>query len=413
MRRLVITVDEDAFGGEPNAWTPILGIPFLARSILTALSVVGEVVVLVDGADESLEKRVRGELGRQIARRAAVRLHRRDDLAVLRYLADDLIVVDWRTFLDQRLLEELFVPIDGEVERLGIQLIHSPLIYPQLIRFPSGLSSLPESFFEPELSSSETFEVSRLPTRLRGFDDVPEVADRLILNLCLPASQVGVLRAGFSRLMSLPLTRLLAELGIRSNHVSVFSLVLGLLGGVCAALFGGHGLVIASFAFLTVTLLDRCDGDLARLQHDSSSIGAWLDALADDVAVLSFIVGVSLNLRDLTNERWPLWLGGVAATTTILVFAMLYLRVRLATGSVRRSHYRWAISQRLAGIKGWRALLLRSFRIVLERDVFAVAFCLLALLRLQAPLLFVALGLSSVAFVGVAIELVLVLRTSV
>lgn len=408
MRRLLITVDESAFGEQPGAFVPVLGMSFLARSVLTSLLVVGEVVILVDATGPGLEERLRRRLGPEVAGRAALRIYRADDPSALRFLADDLIVVDWRTFVDPPLLLELFDHDCGEVARIGVELAGSGLAYPQLERFPRGLRELPLRVGASDDGPNERFGISRMPLRLTRMEDAETVADRLLVELTRPVTQVGVVRASLYSLLSLRLTRQLAIRGVSSNQLSTFSLILGLCGGALAAFFGGNGLIAASLAFLLVTLLDRSDGDLARLQHDSSMLGEWLDTLADDLAVLAFVIGVSWNLFLVTGAAWPLWLGSFASAATIAVFGMIYARVRLVTGSVRRSHYRWEISRRIDTLTGWRAVVMRGLRMALKRDVFAIVLCLLAIMQLQAPLLLAALALSCVAFIGVAVELVLV-----
>ncbi len=91
-------------------------------------------------------------------------------------------------------------------------------------------------------------------------------------------------------------TRLSARLvatGITPNQITVISFLLSLVGaGFLAAgqyafgLFGGLLVQLAS-------IIDGCDGEIARLKHLSSARGAWLDTVLDRYADVAIALGVT------------------------------------------------------------------------------------------------------------------------
>ncbi|MBK9757261.1 MAG: CDP-alcohol phosphatidyltransferase family protein [Nannocystis sp.] len=101
----------------------------------------------------------------------------------------------------------------------------------------------------------------------------------------------------FNVRLSIPVARLLSYTPIRPNHVTFVSAMFGVaaawsvLGGTPAALALGA-------VFLQIqSLLDGCDGQLARLRFQMSVFGQWFDNVADDVIDILFIVclGVALG----------------------------------------------------------------------------------------------------------------------
>lgn len=83
----------------------------------------------------------------------------------------------------------------------------------------------------------------------------------------------------FSALLSL-----LTRLGIKANHVTLFSMFIFLIGAfsvVSTPLFG-------TLALLFSILLDGIDGSLARFQNDSSDGGALMDIVSDQLGMVLF-----------------------------------------------------------------------------------------------------------------------------
>lgn len=113
-----------------------------------------------------------------------------------------------------------------------------------------------------------------------------------------PKSADGFMAKHFDRHISLAVSRSIVETGISPNMMTVFSTVLGLLG---ALLFLGSGRAFFVAGALLVwahSVLDGCDGELARVRFQESAFGSDLDFWGDNLVhfVLFTCMGVGFWL---------------------------------------------------------------------------------------------------------------------
>ena len=108
------------------------------------------------------------------------------------------------------------------------------------------------------------------------------------------------------------LTRYLVGTSLTPNQVSLAS---GVLSGIAAALFlvDGYpalatGGLIAQFA----SILDGCDGEIARLKRLQSDFGAWFDAILDRYADAFLLFGLMWHDFATTSSRTSLAIGFAA-----------------------------------------------------------------------------------------------------
>jgi phosphatidylglycerophosphate synthase len=137
---------------------------------------------------------------------------------------------------------------------------------------------------------------------------------------------------------SMRITRLLARrsLAVTPNHVTIAAILLGLVAAWCASR-GSHAMfAIAGVLLECNSILDSCDGELARLRYQYSKLGQWLDNLSDDIVDNLFLVAVGLGL----GGPWR-WLGVAAAGGRLLVALTTYLDVYRRTGTGDVFAFRW------------------------------------------------------------------------
>jgi len=154
--------------------------------------------------------------------------------------------------------------------------------------------------------------------------DLPAAETWLLRSLIKPTE--GFMSRHFERRISLALTRRLCATAVTPNVMTLVSLAVGLAG---APLFlsSAPGYQLAgALLFLTHSILDGCDGELARLKFLESRWGAVLDVAGDNLvhsAVFACMaVGWSLHL----HSGWPILLGGVAIASTLSIAAVVYGR---------------------------------------------------------------------------------------
>jgi phosphatidylglycerophosphate synthase len=139
--------------------------------------------------------------------------------------------------------------------------------------------------------------------------------------------------ARMNRRISMPISRQLIKLPITPNMVSIFTLGVGIASGVFFA-FGGYWNVLAG-AVLSVwaSILDGCDGEVARFKLLESDFGCWLETVCDYLYYLLIFSGMTIGLIRTSDEKLYLTWGMLLLFGAVMSFLVTGLgRRRLAAG---------------------------------------------------------------------------------
>jgi phosphatidylglycerophosphate synthase len=148
----------------------------------------------------------------------------------------------------------------------------------------------------------------------------------------------------WNRLVARPLAAVLlvalAKTRVTPNQVTFGSLLVFVGAMVMLALQPGYPWLIASIAILELSyVLDCADGQLARLRHRSSPVGAHLDFLMDEIK--AFLLVAACGIRLWRADGHELWLAeallglAVVATAISLTTFMRRQEYLAATSSAR------------------------------------------------------------------------------
>jgi phosphatidylglycerophosphate synthase len=119
----------------------------------------------------------------------------------------------------------------------------------------------------------------------------------------------GFVSRHFNRHVSLFVSRRIAHTSISPNQISAFNLVLGVAGAIAAAQ-GTYAAILAGALLLELnSILDGCDGELARMRIQSSVLGEWLDTISDDLSNQGFFGGLAWGMFHATGTPLWAWLG--------------------------------------------------------------------------------------------------------
>ena len=98
------------------------------------------------------------------------------------------------------------------------------------------------------------------------------------------------------------ITKRLVKTAVTPNVVTLFNIVVGLAGAFFLAK-GVYGLqVLGSLLFLSSTILDGVDGELARLTLKETVFGHYLDIVGDNVVHVAVFFGIALGLYRHTSD---------------------------------------------------------------------------------------------------------------
>ena len=103
-----------------------------------------------------------------------------------------------------------------------------------------------------------------------------------------------------------PLSKQLIKTPLTPNMISVLINVIGFMSGPFYAL--GHP-VIGAICMQIATILDRCDGEVARIKLMETKKGQWVDTISDQVSMLSFYIGLPIGYYAINNSGWIIGLG--------------------------------------------------------------------------------------------------------
>ncbi|CAN5188152.1 hypothetical protein BH09MYX1_BH09MYX1_25730 [soil metagenome] len=112
----------------------------------------------------------------------------------------------------------------------------------------------------------------------------------------------GFVSRYLNRKLSLSVTRLLLSTSVTPNQMTFFAALFGIAGVITAWSADRWQLVLATLLVQTQSVLDGCDGEIARLKHLRSGIGEWLDQVSDDFVNIGFLVAVAHSLSQ--NGSW-------------------------------------------------------------------------------------------------------------
>jgi uncharacterized protein (TIRG00374 family) len=139
--------------------------------------------------------------------------------------------------------------------------------------------------------------------------------------------------ARLNRRISIPISRQFIKFPISANMVSIYTLGVGILSAAFFALGGYWNTVLGALLCLFASILDGCDGEVARMKLLESDFGCWLETVCDYVFYLFLLVGMTVGQWRSSGSKSYLAWGGVLLFGALASFlAVGWQRRRLATG---------------------------------------------------------------------------------
>jgi phosphatidylglycerophosphate synthase len=138
--------------------------------------------------------------------------------------------------------------------------------------------------------------------------------------------------AQMNRRISIPISRQLIKYPITPNMVTLFTLGVSFLAGVFFALGGYWNTLLGALLSVWASILDGCDGEVARLKLQVSKFGCWLETVCDYLYYLFIFVGMSIGLaRSRGTDAYLVWGGCLLVGAVASFLAVGYARHRFAS----------------------------------------------------------------------------------
>lgn len=145
----------------------------------------------------------------------------------------------------------------------------------------------------------------------------------------------------FYRPLAFLLVKAIYRTAITPNQLTLVSMVLGIVAGICYAFGTPVAFAAAGMFCLLYNIVDCSDGQLARMKHSGTPIGRILDGFADYVVSVAVYIGIGIGFAAPSSD--PLLYGlltvaaaaGNALTSALLDFYRnRYLDITLGRVSV-------------------------------------------------------------------------------
>ena len=155
--------------------------------------------------------------------------------------------------------------------------------------------------------------------------DVDDAEWRLLRGLVKDTD--GFMARNVERPISLRIARRLASTGITPNQVTLLSVGIGLCGALFFLSANWLWQTIGALLFLAHSILDGCDGELARLRFQESRFGGIVDYWGDNVVHIAVFACMAIGWSLSIGASWPLLLGVAAAFGNLGSAWFVYWRV--------------------------------------------------------------------------------------
>lgn len=212
-----------------------------------------------------------------------------------------------------------------------------PNVEVRAIADPTAAATIAQQLGAP-LVGADVVRLDR--TRFEGVRVVDEPSRRAAEDAVFGAlfrADLGFVARRLNKPLSVRFTRhVLCRSPITPNQITLFAAALGVAGCVLMATGWYAAVVLGLLLEHTQSVLDGCDGELARVRFQQSKLGAWLDTFVDDVLNVLMTAAAGIGVWRAGAGRWALavGLGGAAMLILSNLIIMRDMRRQKATGDL-------------------------------------------------------------------------------
>ncbi len=224
--------------------------------------------------------------------------------------------------------------------------------------------------------------------RVSNRADLPH-AERWLLQGLVKDTE-GFMSRHVERKISLAVTRRIVGTGFTPNQMTAVSVAIGVVGALFFLSSASAYQLIGALLFLLHSILDGCDGEIARLKYLESRFGGLLDFWGDNVVHSAVFVCIGLGWWMADGARLPLLLACSATVGGLLSAGFVYqqtMRHKSSEGPLFTSTTTSESPSRVSVLAD--ALARRDFiYLVVILSAFGKAYWFLILAAIGAPIFF-------------------------
>jgi CDP-L-myo-inositol myo-inositolphosphotransferase len=161
-------------------------------------------------------------------------------------------------------------------------------------------------------------------------EDLSHAKGLLLAGLSKPEED-GFIARSMNRSLSRWISERLVRTRLTPNTITLWSFLMCLSGAVLFGLGEYVWTLLAGLLIQAASVMDGCDGEVARLKFLSSRFGAWLDTVLDRYADVAIAAGICSG-QWLTTPGPAVWVGGLMATSGFLLASYMKKEYTLRYG---------------------------------------------------------------------------------
>lgn len=178
---------------------------------------------------------------------------------------------------------------------------------------PSLFSVLEKTIPDKKFYLTDAMKILAKEGRLRSYDikdgwwadidtkeDLQFAQNVLLRSLTKPDD--GVISRNVNRKVSTLISRFLLKTPLAPNHLSIITLLLATLTAFILSMGTSLGFLLGGILIQFVSIIDGCDGEVARLKFLESRFGAWFDGVLDKYVDTFIISGLILGYLRNSND---------------------------------------------------------------------------------------------------------------
>lgn len=213
--------------------------------------------------------------------------------------------------------------------------------------------------------------------------DTPEslvhTQQSLIRSLGKPTD--GFVSRHFNRKISTRISSMLVKTSLTPNQLSISTMFICFVAAWFVSEPTYLGLALGGLLFQFASIVDGCDGEVAKLKFLGSQFGEWVDTVADNVSYLVFFSAYVYGMFEYSGDRRVFTVAWFSLGSLVVAVSFVYVYLRLS-GSGSIVSFTQAFSNEVPVEKrGWFHRFSERIKFAARRDYFAAMFCVLAVLN--------------------------------